>query len=58
MAKDVTTFLAWAADPHHDERKRVGNKFIAAMIVAAAISGWYKRFRWSPLKFRKISYRA
>merc|ERR1712072_1289624 len=26
MAKDVTTFLAWAAEPEHDERKLMGVK--------------------------------
>jgi len=58
MAKDVTTFLAWAAEPHHDERKRVGNKIIVALLIAAGITGWYKRFRWAPLKTRKISYKS
>jgi ubiquinol-cytochrome c reductase cytochrome c1 subunit len=58
MAKDVTTFLAWAAEPHQDERKRVGNKIIVALLIAGGITGWYKRFRWSPLKTRKISYKS
>lgn len=56
MAKDVSVFLTWAAEPHQDERKRQGQKFFFAMIVAAALAGYAKRFRWSPLKFRKISY--
>jgi cytochrome c1 len=24
MAKDVVTFLAWAAEPEHDDRKKMG----------------------------------
>ncbi|CAE7216913.1 CYCL [Symbiodinium sp. KB8] len=58
MAKDVTTFLSWAAEPHQDERKRAGNKFILFVLVAAGVTGWYKRMRWAPLKNRKISYRV
>ena len=26
MAKDVVTFLNWAAEPEHDERKKAGLK--------------------------------
>ena len=33
MAKDVACFLAWAAEPEHDERKKSGMQFIAAILV-------------------------
>lgn len=56
MAKDVTTFLSWAAEPEHDERKRMGFQWVSAMVIAAGLAGYYKRFRWAPLKTRKISY--
>jgi len=56
MAKDVSVFLAWAAEPELDERKKNGVKLIAALTVAAFAAGWYKRFLWSPLKSRKISF--
>lgn len=56
LARDVTTFLAWAAEPEHDDRKRAGIKTITALVLAAAVTGWYKRVRWSVLKARKISY--
>mmetsp|Transcript_5529 Transcript_5529/g.5705 ORF Transcript_5529/g.5705 Transcript_5529/m.5705 type:complete len:271 (+) Transcript_5529:95-907(+) len=57
MAKDVACFLAWTAEPEHDERKKAGMQFMVAILVAIAITGFYKRFRWSPLKTRKFYYR-
>lgn len=56
MAKDVACFLAWAAEPEHDERKKSGVQFMIAMLFALAVTGYYKRFRWSIYKTRKISY--
>ena len=56
MAKDVAVFLAWAAEPEHDDRKRGGLQFLLAVAFALAITGFYKRFRWSIYKTRKISY--
>jgi len=56
MAKDVAVFLAWAAEPEHDDRKRLGLKWILAVTAMVAITGYYKRFRWGPLKNRKVTY--
>ena len=56
MAKDVGAFLAWTAEPEHDERKRSGMQFMIAIAVALVITGFYKRFRWSIFKTRKITY--
>jgi len=56
MAKDVAAFLAWAAEPEHDERKKGGLQFMLAILFALALTGYYKRFRWSIFKTRKISY--
>lgn len=56
MAKDVACFLAWTAEPEHDERKKNGLKWLFAISVAIIISGAYKRFRWSILKTRKITF--
>merc|ERR1711991_145219 len=56
MAKDVSHFLAWTAEPEHDERKKFGMKnFIVAGCMAVATLYW-KRQRWSTVKSRKIKF--
>lgn len=54
QAKDVVTFLAWAAEPEADERKLMGAKWIAALCLVLVTSVYYKRWFWSPLKSRRI----
>ncbi|KAF8075081.1 cytochrome C1 family-domain-containing protein [Lyophyllum atratum] len=56
MAKDVTTFLSWAAEPEHDERKKYGIKAVIILSALTLISLYVKRFKWSPVKNRKIFY--
>ncbi|KAI9814809.1 MAG: cytochrome c1 [Pycnora praestabilis] len=56
MAKDVVEFLNFAAEPEMDERKKMG---LQVVIVAAALYGfsvWVKRYKWTPVKTRKIVY--
>lgn len=53
---DVVAFLSWAAEPEHDERKRMGMKWCFGLLMMIAATGWYKRFKWSVLKGRNISY--
>jgi hypothetical protein len=36
LAKDVSTFLAWSAEPEHDQRKQMGFK---AMFVLTLLTG-------------------
>lgn len=55
MAKDVVTFLNWAAEPEHDERKKIGLKAVILFSALTAISLYVKRFKWSVIKSRKIS---
>lgn len=56
LAKDVTTFLAWTAEPEHDHRKRMAAKYVTAMLALACVAGYWKRIRWSVHKSRKISW--
>lgn len=57
MAKDVCTFLAWAAEPEHDERKKMGMKATVITVGLVALSVYLKKFKWAPLKTRKIVYK-
>lgn len=54
MAKDVVTFLSWAAEPEHDERKRLGLKSVIIFSALTLLSVYVKRFKWTVLKNRKI----
>jgi len=56
MAKDVSVFLTWAAEPQQDERKLMGVKWLTALTAVVFGTAYYKRFRWNVLKSRRISY--
>ncbi|KIX07088.1 cytochrome c1, heme protein, mitochondrial [Rhinocladiella mackenziei CBS 650.93] len=56
MAKDVVEFLNWAAEPEMDERKKMGIKVLIITTALFALSGWIKRYKWAPIKTRKIIY--
>jgi ubiquinol-cytochrome c reductase cytochrome c1 subunit len=56
MAKDVTTYLAWAAEPEHDERKKLGLKALLVLFAFLGFSVWAKRNKWSYVKTRKLVY--
>lgn len=50
MAKDVTVFLAWAAEPKMEERKRLGfGVMIFLSVLAALLWGSYKAL-WRDIK--------
>jgi ubiquinol-cytochrome c reductase cytochrome c1 subunit len=54
MAKDVVTFLAWAAEPEHDERKLMGAKWLFVLSLVMVQCVYYKRWKWSPIKSRRV----
>lgn len=56
MAKDVTTFLNWASEPEHDDRKKWGLKALIVLSSLYLLSVWVKKFKWQPVKNRKIRF--
>ena len=56
MAKDVVEFLNWTAEPEMDDRKKMGLKVLAIGSALFALSVWVKRYKWSPMKTRKVVY--
>lgn len=54
MAKDVVEFLNWAAEPEMDQRKKMGMKVIIISTVLTGLSIWIKRYKWAPVKARKL----
>ncbi|KAM6288815.1 cytochrome c1, heme protein, mitochondrial [Aegotheles albertisi] len=57
IAKDVCTFLRWAAEPEHDHRKRMGLKMLMISGLLISLLWYMKRHKWSVLKSRKMVYR-
>ncbi|CAM9131655.1 unnamed protein product [Bubo scandiacus] len=57
IAKDVCTFLRWAAEPEHDQRKRMGLKMLMVSGLLLPLIYYMKRHKWSVLKSRKMIYR-
>ncbi|XP_010565123.1 PREDICTED: cytochrome c1, heme protein, mitochondrial [Haliaeetus leucocephalus] len=57
IAKDVCTFLRWAAEPEHDHRKRMGLKMLMISGLLISLLYYMKRHKWSVLKSRKMVYR-
>ena len=49
QARDVVNFLQWAAEPHMEERKRMGVKVVIYLLAFAGIMYAFKRKIWSKL---------
>jgi ubiquinol-cytochrome c reductase cytochrome c1 subunit len=56
MAKDVSVFLAWCAEPEADERKKFGLQTMVALTGALVFAAYYKRWKWNLIKTRRISW--
>eukprot|EP00737_Agarophyton_chilense_P001936 gb/GEZJ01002190.1/.p1 GENE.gb/GEZJ01002190.1/~~gb/GEZJ01002190.1/.p1 ORF type:complete len:282 (-),score=44.84 gb/GEZJ01002190.1/:1232-2077(-) len=57
MAKDVSTFMAWAAEPEHDQRKKMGMEWVGAFSILFFFMLYTKRFKWSLYKSRRLEFR-
>jgi ubiquinol-cytochrome c reductase cytochrome c1 subunit len=51
MATDVTTFLAWAAEPSLEDRKRIGLKVILFLVVLFVLAYISKQNIWRDVKY-------
>jgi cytochrome c1 len=49
-ARDVAAFLMWAAEPHLNERKRVGFQVMVFLIIFAGLLYFTKKKVWSAVK--------
>jgi ubiquinol-cytochrome c reductase cytochrome c1 subunit len=47
MAKDVATFLAWAAEPHLEARHKIGFKAIIYLIILTILAYFSMKRLWS-----------
>ena len=50
MAKDVTTFLAWAAEPHLEARHKNGFKAIIYLIILSILVNFSMKRLWSRIE--------
>jgi len=56
MAKDVSEFLTWIAFMEHDERHLMGIKSFAAVSLVVLPLLWWKKFKYSLIKKRKVEF--
>jgi ubiquinol-cytochrome c reductase cytochrome b/c1 subunit len=49
-SRDVAAFLAWAAEPHLEQRKRIGFQVMIFLIVFAGLMYFTKKKVWSQVK--------
>lgn len=47
MARDVVTFLTFAAEPHMEDRKRTGLKVVAFLLILSVMLYYVKKKVWS-----------
>ena len=57
LAKDVSTFLKWAAEPEFDDGRRMLIKGTVVFAILIALTYYVKRFKFSVMKSRKIVFK-
>jgi ubiquinol-cytochrome c reductase cytochrome c1 subunit len=50
MARDVTAFLAWAAEPELEQRRAMGVRIIIFLIILGGLTYAVKRKVWADVK--------
>ena len=50
MAKDVTTFMTWAAEPHLEVRKKIGFKSVLYLLILTILVYLIKKKIWSRIE--------
>lgn len=56
LAKDVVTFLTWTSNYEQERRRKLGLKALVGLTTLAGFLWYYKRFRWSVLKSRRVFF--
>jgi len=57
MAKDVTTFLSWGAEPTQDDRRRMGVKAVFLLALLFFPTLYMKRQKWASVKTRIVQFK-
>jgi ubiquinol-cytochrome c reductase cytochrome c1 subunit len=50
MAKDVVSFLTWAAEPHLEARKKLGFKSVLYLLILTILVYLVKKKIWSRIE--------
>ena len=50
MARDVTTFLAWAAEPEMEQRRQMGIRVVLFLLILGGLTYAVKRRVWADVK--------
>jgi cytochrome c1 len=51
-AKDISAFLAWAAEPHMEDRKRIGLQVMVFLLIFAGLLYFTKKKVWTEVELR------
>ncbi|XP_039264310.1 cytochrome c1, heme protein, mitochondrial-like [Styela clava] len=57
LAKDVSTFLRWCAEPEHDKRKEYGFRVLVFFAIAFPLMGLLYKRTFTTLKSMKVQFK-